>query len=51
MSLMGYPALTSGASEDYRQHSRLNWLFAAAFIGGGSLAIWGLIVYAVWQLT
>ncbi len=50
MSVMGYPELTPVVVEEYRPNPGMNWLQAAAAIACGSLAIWSLVVYAVWQL-
>jgi hypothetical protein len=50
MSLMDYPNVTPPAFEGHRNSRGIIWLRAAAIIACGSVALWGLIVYAVWQL-
>ena len=51
MSVMGYPGLTPVVAEEYRPRRGLNWLQAAIAVAGGSLALWGLVLFAVWQFV
>lgn len=50
MNLLEYPNLTPVALDDYRQSKGITWLHATAVIVTVSLSLWGLILYAVWQL-
>jgi|ETNmetMinimDraft_16_1059900.scaffolds.fasta_scaffold396639_1 hypothetical protein len=50
MSMMDYPNSTPTTYEDYRSSPGMPWLRAVAVVVGGSMLLWGLIVYAVWQL-
>lgn len=51
MSVLGYPELTPVIAEEYRPRRGMNWLQAAIAIAVGSLTLWGLLLFAVWQLV
>ncbi len=50
MSYMDTPNQSQVSYDEYQNGQGISWLHAAVVIGGGSLLLWSLIVYAIWQL-
>jgi hypothetical protein len=50
MSLMDYQNMPPAGFDGCDQNRTMPMFHVAAVIGGGSLALWGLILFAVWTL-